>query len=119
VSDCVQFSITTVCFSWSKVNELNFQIDWEVQDWLLKNKRGTSNKDVGIAKQQKIGRQKLLKHYSCMQPQSAIFTTGGFALGSKVKSHYIIEHNVSSSLWKNSNYISRNCWQRIVQETLA
>ena len=60
VSDCVLFSITTVCFSWSKVNELNFPIDWEVQDWLLNNKWCTNNKDVGIAKQQKIRRQKLL-----------------------------------------------------------
>jgi len=39
---------------------MNSPIDWEVQDWLLKNKWCTSNKDVGTAKQQKIGRQRWL-----------------------------------------------------------
>ena len=47
----------------------------------------------------------------------------GPALGSKVKLHYIIEHNVSIiQLPLNHSsymYISRNCWNSIIQEALG
>jgi len=53
------------------------------------------------------------------------FTTSGWwlgpALGSKVKCHYVIEHNVSiiQLPLKHNSYISRNCWHSIIQEVLG
>jgi len=45
----------------------------------------------------------------------------GPALGSKVKCHYIKEHNVSIMQLplKHNSYISRNCWHSIIQEALS
>ena len=45
------------------------------------------------------------------------FAAPGLALGSKVKSQYIIEHNVSITFGRIIiTCISRNCWHSIIQE---